>query len=135
MRGFVVDGPPPRPEYWGGITVVAAATGISRGTIAAGLRELERSPPEEVPPPRRIRRSGGGRKPTTYQDPTLLRDLERLIDPLTRGDPQSSLRWTCKSTSKLANDLQAKGHRIKERTVARLLKELDYSLQGNRKTR
>jgi transposase len=120
---------------WGGITAVAAATGMSRKTIAVGLRELEQRQAEEAPPSRRVRRAGGGRKPLAQQDPTLLCDLELLIDPLTRGDPQSSLRWTCKSTSKLAEALQDQGHSIKERTVARLLKEWDYSLQGNRKTR
>ncbi len=81
-----------------------------------------------------VRRQGGGRKPITSSDPTLLEDLERLVDPVTRGDPESPLRWTTKSTTNLANELQGMGHQVSQRTVCRLLWELGYSLQSNRKT-
>jgi hypothetical protein len=120
----------------GGIVRVSAATGMSRNTLAAGLRELQEAAPAPaagaVRP--RIRRPGGGRKPLIEHDPTLLHDLEALVEPTSRGDPQSPLRWTCKSTSKLAAELQREGHRIGPRKVAELLHELRYSLQGNRKT-
>ena len=123
---------------WGGITTVAAATGMARATIAAGLQEVQmpRADTQEARPATpRIRRQGGGRKRLTDQDATLRADLESLVDPLTRGDPQSPLRWTCKSTRRLAQELGARGHRVGERTVARLLRELNYSLQANQKTR
>jgi hypothetical protein len=84
---------------------------------------------------RGIRRPGGGRKRVTRTDPTLLRDLESLVDPVTRGDPQSPLRWTCKSTRNLAVALHARGHKVGDRTIARLLGELGYRLQANRKTK
>lgn len=120
---------------WGGIAVVSQATGISRTTIAAGLREYrqqtEMSQAVAVP---RTRRAGGGRKPLTQQDPHLLRDLESLVDPVTRGDPQSPLRWTCKSTYKLASELHGMGHQVGARAVAHLLRKMHYSLQANRKT-
>jgi transposase len=121
----------------GGITRVAAATGISRQTIRAGLRELRDGSPVSAAPPsrRRIRRPGGGRKPLTEHDPTLLHDLDALVEPTSRGDPQSPLRWTCKSTVQLAAQLQRQGHRIGPRKVAHLLHQLKYSLQGNRKTK
>jgi transposase len=115
----------------GGIIRVAEATGLSRGTIRAGLRELDTPAP---PDDRRLRRPGGGRKPVVDQDPNLLRDLESLVDPVTRGDPRSPLRWTCKSAAKLAEGLRSRGHSVSERTVNRLLHDLGYSLQGNRKT-
>jgi hypothetical protein len=82
----------------------------------------------------RQRRPGGGRKPLTEHDPTLLRDLEALVEPTTRGDPQSGLRWTCKSLRKLAEELGQQGHRVSARKVGELLHQLDYSLQANRKT-
>ena len=118
----------------GGVALVTAATGLQRNTIRAGVRELEA--PGVVPPvaEQRVRAPGGGRKPVTTQDPTLLRDLEALVDPVTRGDPMSPLRWTCKSTRELAVALQARGHRVSHQTVAELLHALRYSLQGNRKT-
>jgi len=119
---------------WGGVTAVAAATGISRTTIAAGLREQEADRATEGVSERGIRRRGGGRTSVTKQDPAVVQDLDRLVAPLTRGDPQSPLRWTCKSTRKLAAELQAQGHTIGERTVAHLLRGLNYSLQANRKT-
>jgi len=122
----------------GGITAVAAATGMSRTTITRGIRELRGA---EAPgdasglPPGRSRRRGGGRKSLTETDPTLLADLEALVEPSTRGDPQSPLRWTCTSTRKLAEALRRKGHHIGARAVAALLKQRGYSLQANRKTR
>src|SRR5512147_579236 len=119
---------------WGGITRVAEATGLSRITIRAGLDELQATPSGESNIPGRIRRPGGGRKPLTEHDPKLLAALEALVDPVTRGDPMSPLRWTCKSADKLASELTASGHPASERTVSRLLHALGYSLQSNRKT-
>jgi transposase len=120
----------------GGVIRVAEATGLSRGTIRAGLRELDApiSCDEKRPPTGRLRRPGGGRKSLTDQDPDLLRALEALVDPVTRGDPMSPLRWTCKSAAKLAAGLRSRGHTVSERTVNRLLHDLGYSLQSNRKT-
>jgi hypothetical protein len=120
----------------GGIIRVAEATGLSRGTIRAGLRELDSPalPDEERFSSGRLRRPGGGRKPLVDQDPDLLRDLEALVDPVTRGDPMSPLRWTCKSAARLAEGLRSRGHAVSERTVNRLLHDLGYSLQANRKT-
>src|SRR5215467_3227623 len=119
----------------GGITAVAAATGLSRTTITQGMREQQgRTEAERFPD--QIRRPGGGRKAVTERDTTLLRDVEALVDPLTRGDPQSPLRWTCKSTAKLVAELKALGHEVGESTVRDLLKnELHYSLQANAKER
>jgi hypothetical protein len=126
----------------GGVTVVARATGLSRTTIGVGMRELrERTNlgiEDEVTVsdvPKRIRRPGGGRHPLNANDPTLVRDLEALIEPTTRGDPQSPLRWTCKSTRNLAEALGLQGHRVSYPTVALVLDDLGYSLQANRKTR
>jgi transposase len=84
---------------------------------------------------KRVRALGGGRKRLTQTDPKVIADLERLLEPVTRGDPQSSLRWTCKSRRKLAAELQGQGHKVGERKVAHLLHELNYSLQSNRKTK
>lgn len=120
---------------YGGISVVARATGLSRNTIVKGIAEV-RENTDEIPVSTlsRIRRAGGGRKRLTERDPELLNDLEALVAPMTRGEPESPLRWTCKSTRKLAETLQNQGHDVKERTVADLLKQLGYSLQSNRKT-
>ena len=120
----------------GGIIRVAEATGLARATIRAGLRELDlpASVNDRLSSSGRLRRPGGGRKPVVDHDPDLLRDLETLVDPVTRGDPMSPLRWTCKSAATLAEGLQAQGHVVSERTVNRLLHDLDYSLQSNRKT-
>jgi transposase len=112
----------------GGIAAVAAATGLSRDTIRGGMRPIQRAGA-------RLRQAGGGRKRLVDKDETLLRDLEALVEPATRGDPQSPLRWTSKSTRKLAEELQTRGHQIEARTVAGLLTELGYSLQALRKTR
>src|SRR3954449_1124208 len=114
----------------GGVSAVCRATGMSRQVIRQGMAELSES---AVYPPGRVRRPGGGRKKTTAQDPTLLRDLEWLVEPVTRGDPESPLRWTCKSLRKLAEELREQGHTVSQRVVANLLRTLEYSLQGNRK--
>lgn len=112
-----------------GNTIVAEATGMSRTTIIKAQREVEQAKAA----PDRQRRPGGGRKPLTEQDESLLADLDQLIAPVTRGDPESPLRWTCKSTYHLADALQRQGHAISQRSVCRLLAGLGYSLQGNRK--
>ena len=121
---------------YGGISIVARATGLSRNTIVKGIAEVSENS-DEIPVSSlfRIRRSGGGRKRLTERDPELLKDLEALVAPMTRGEPESPLRWTCKSTRRLAEALQNQGHEVKERTVAGLLKQLGYSLQSNRKTK
>jgi transposase len=116
----------------GGIAATARATGMAIDTIRKGIRELESG---ETLERRRVRRPGGGRKPITETDPTLLEDLERLLDDGTRGDPELPLRWTSKSVRKLAEGLRELGHEVSYRTVARLLRALGYSLQANRKTR
>lgn len=121
---------------WGGVAAVAQATGLARNTIKAGIREVEhRTAHPDEPVENRIRRPGGGRKRVTETDPHLLEALEALVDPVTRGDPESPLRWTCKSTAKLADELSRQHHSVTDRTVATLLKEAGYSLQANRKTR
>ncbi|MDR7926112.1 ISAzo13 family transposase [Acidithiobacillus thiooxidans] len=116
----------------GGVKRVSEATGVARGSIMAGLKELK--DPENRLPQGRVRRSGGGRKRLVDRDPDLLVALEGLVDPAARGDPQSPLRWTCKSLKQLARELGEQGHRISHVSVGILLKELGYSLQGNRKT-
>jgi DNA-binding transcriptional ArsR family regulator len=121
---------------WGGIGRVAEATGLSRPTVARGLRELEeqRSTTATLAASR-VRRPGGGDKPLKDKDRTLVADLDALVDPATRGDPESPLRWTCKSTRKLASELNNQGHKVSPQTVSVLLKEQKYSLQGNCKTK
>jgi hypothetical protein len=118
---------------YGGISVVARATGISRRAIHAGLREL--STLQSSWPVRRIRSVGGGRKPLVMTQPELPDALEALVEPTVRGDPESALRWTCKSVRRLAAELQEQGFHIERQKVANLLHELGYSLQANRKTR
>ena len=115
------------------VTLVARATGVSRRAIALGLRELEQAPASD-PASVRQRRPGGGRKPRTATDVSLIGDLERLIEPVTRGDPTSPLRWTCKSLRQLAQALRAQGHQASHRMVGDLLHQMNYSLQANRKT-
>lgn len=124
-----------REVGWGGISLVARATGLSRPTIMAGLQELELSSKTRAVAATRVRAEGGGRKCLTQTDPGLSEALERLIEPATRGDPMSPLRWTCKSTAKLAAELTRQKHPVSDRTVAMLLKQSGYSLQANRKTR
>lgn len=120
---------------WGGVSVVARATGLSRPTIIAGLRELQLPASERAAAAQRIRRPGGGRRAVTATDPTLLAALMGLIEPATRGAPDSPLRWTCQSTARLAAELTRQDHPVSDRTVASLLKAAGYSLQANRKTR
>jgi hypothetical protein len=117
----------------GGITLVARATGLSRKAISRGIRELRGEVP--VAPAGRVRRAGAGRKSLETQDPTLRIDLEALVEPTTRGHPESPLRWTTKSLRKLAAELRQRGHQVSHQTVALLLKGMQYSLQGTRKTR
>ena len=116
----------------GGIAVVIRATGISRSTISRGLQELASADAVE---PQRVRRRGGGRQRTTDKDPTLLTDLTALLEATTAGLPDAPLRWTSKSTRKLAAELQAMGHTISATLVAELLVQQGYTLQANRKTR
>ena len=121
---------------YGGVSLVARATGVSRRAITQGMRELsqQKVPRESSPSQPRIRRKGGGRKRTVDKDPALREDLDRLVEPATRGDPESPLRWTCKSVRKLAEELRREGHAVSYQTVAELLHEMDYSLQANQKT-
>jgi transposase len=116
----------------GGQVAVAHATGVSRTTIQQGIREIQQ--PALRAGRGRIRRPGGGRKSRVVMDPTLREDLERLVEPTTRGDPESPLRWTCKSVRRLAEELKAQGHQTSHRVVAELLHDLGYSLQANQKT-
>jgi hypothetical protein len=121
---------------WGGISTVAEATGMSRVTITNGIGEVKaRQGSAGEQAATRIRRPGGGRKPLTETDPELMQALESLVDPVTRGDPMSPLRWTCKSTYKLSGELHRQKHPVGPRTVASLLRQAGYSLQANRKTR
>lgn len=120
----------------GGISAVARATGMSRITVRLGLSQLHQ--PYESPQTqtlRRIRQQGGGRKSLPQEDPALMEALEALVDPDYRGDPMSPLRWTSKSTRKLAEELIRQGHTISHRKVGQLLQELDYSLQATQKTK
>src|SRR5262249_56088380 len=121
---------------WGGVAAVAHATGLSPTTIRKGQAELACCAlPPEGRMAGRVRRPGAGRKPKTDEDPELVQALEKLVDPMTRGDPQSPLRWTCQSPPTLAPQLTPQGHRVSESTVRRLLHAAGYSLQGNCKTR
>jgi transposase len=119
----------------GGISAVAAATGMSRNTIRAGLQALRKGRSEVDLPPDRVRRPGGGRKPLTQTYGHLAANLQALVESTTRGDPESPILWTCKSTRKLADELAAQGCPASYRTVDRLLHAWDYSLQSNRKVR
>ena len=114
----------------GGVSMVSRASGLSRVTITKGIRELE----EKSAPTSRIRRKGAGRPSLTSVDPKLPEALEALVEPLTRGDPESPLRWTCKSTRALAKELNKQDHPVSHEKVAQLLQSMNYSLQGNRKT-
>jgi len=116
---------------YGGISLVARATAISRRAILVGLREVKSG---DILPEGRVRRPGGGRKSAVHHQPDLPEKLEGLVEPLTRGDPESPLRWTCKSTRRLSRELTQLGYSASSRLVAALLQGMDYSLQGNRKT-
>ncbi len=122
---------------WGGVTAVAAATGLTRKTVHKGIRELEAAEidPGSVLPPERARRAGAGRKPIQQSQPGIGTALESLVESTARGDPQSPRRWTCKSTRRLAEELRRRRFRASPGKVAALLKEAGYSLQSNRKTR
>jgi DNA-binding phage protein len=117
----------------GGVSLVAQATGMSRTTIHTGLAELGKRRMAEAPTGR-VRKVGGGRKPVTFHAPDIIKALDELVEPTTRGDPESPLRWTCKSTRHLAAELQRAGYRVADRKVADLLHKMLYSLQGNAKT-
>ena len=117
---------------WGGISATSRATGLSRAAIRCGIAELQGAASAA---PGRIRRAGGGRKKTVDIDPTLQSELEALVEPTTRGDPEAPLRWTCKSLRKLAAELRERGHRVSHQLVGELLQAAGYSLQANRKTR
>jgi transposase len=119
----------------GGISLVARASGVSRRAIVVGLAELQKKPDRSQRTRMPIRQKGGGRKKASLKDPDLLVDLEKLLEPVTRGDPQSPLRWTCKSVRHLADELRAQGHEVSHMLVAELLHEQKYSLQANRKTK
>ena len=116
---------------WGGISNVAEATGISDRTIRNGIKEIE-SP--DLPSPDRQRKAGAGRPSREQEQPDLIKALDMLIEPTTRGDPMSPLRWTCKSTRALARELKGQGFEVGSTKVGELLKRLRYSLQSNRKT-
>jgi hypothetical protein len=116
----------------GGVGLVSRATGISEDTIRRGLAELESGERVDAG---RVRRPGGGRRPVVEADPTVVEDLQRLVDPVTRGDPESPLRWTSKSLPKLRGALVEMGHEISESTLGKLLKGLGYRLQANAKVR
>jgi hypothetical protein len=115
----------------GGVLLVSRATNISRTTIYQGIKEIQHG---SLPSKRGVRLCGGGRKNLKTTQPDLVESLNSLVEPTSRGDPESPLRWTCKSTRKLAQELSVKGHHVSHMTVATLLRELDYSLQANKKT-
>lgn len=117
---------------FGGVSAVARVAKVARSTVTTAVAELERS---EVLEPGRSRRAGGGRKSATIADPGLAAALDALVDPVTRGDPMSPLRWTAKSTLSLAETLSASGHPVSDQTVAGLLRDAGYSLQANSKTK
>lgn len=116
---------------WGGIEAVAAATGMSDRTIRSGMKELD---DPDAAPASRQRRPGGGRKRRECEEPELTAVLQQIVDSGTLGDPMSPLRWTCKSTRTLAEDLSRQGYSVSANTVGRLLRHCGYSLQANRKT-
>jgi hypothetical protein len=118
----------------GGVKRVSEATGVARGSILAGIKELGLPQASAADGPRRVRRAGAGRKKLLDHDPGLREALERLVEPAARGDPMTPLRWTCKSLKQLARELSQQGHPISHVTVGVLLKDMGYSLQGNRKT-
>jgi len=122
----------------GGVSTVAKAIGMSRTTIHAGLSELKAAasaPASKSHGRLRVRAAGGGRKKLTDKDASLLSALDALVEPMSRGDPMSPLRWTCKSTYRLSDELKRQGHEVSQRTICDLLSQMDFSLQSTRKTR
>jgi hypothetical protein len=115
---------------YGGITAVSRATGMKRDTIRRGIDELSQGAHIN---PGKQRKSGGGRKPLSEKHPRLLNDLEKLVEPYSSGDPMRPLRWTCKSTYNLSDELKSQGYTVSPATVGDLLKKLGYSLQSNKK--
>jgi len=115
----------------GGIGIVSRATGLSRETISIGCKELKN--PDKKIDLNQVRQEGGGRKNFIDKDPTLMKDLNSLIEPVTYGDPESPLRWTSKSLRNLSEELNKMGHKVSHTTVGHLLHELGYSLQVNQK--
>ena len=122
---------------WGGVSIVSEATGLAHTTIRRGIRDLESVAlgTGEIVGSSKIRRAGAGRKSVVENEPQIYETLESLIEPATRGDPESALKWTCKSTRRLSRELKQQGHSIGPTSVRALLHDLDYSLQANRKTR
>ena len=118
----------------GAILEVSHATGVSRRAIALGIKELKEEPLKDTQNNSRIRKEGGGRKTVVEKDPTLITDLEKLLDPVTRGDPESPLTWTCKSLRTLVGELAAMNHFVNHQTLDNLLHDMGYSLQSNKKT-
>ena len=116
----------------GGVSLMARITGLSRRTIYHGLSDIQSG---ESPAPGRVRRRGGGRKRKVFEDPTLVADLRKLVEPMTRGDPMQPLLWTCRSLRNLVKALAAEGHAVSPTVVANLLRDMGYSLQANSKTR
>lgn len=117
---------------YGGISIVAIATGLSHHTIRKGIKKLESNLPL---PSTRQRKPGGGRKPLEHHQPTLLQAIDRLVEPVERGDPQSPLRWTCKSLSNLQIELGRQSFQVGRTKIGNILRSLGYSLKGNRKTK
>lgn len=115
----------------GGISIVAKTLKMSRNTVSQGKKEINSI---QTIDSKKIRKAGGGRKKLTEKDTGIKNSLDKLIDPVTRGDPESPLRWTCKSTRKLSSELKTMGHNISHQGVSKLLHEMGYSLQANRKT-
>jgi len=116
---------------FGGVSMISKASGISRVTITKGKKEIYDEPiPED-----RIRKAGAGRKNIFKNNPGIEKKLETMIDPVTRGDPMSPLKWTCKSTREIADNLKKQGNKISHRTVGKILSQMGYSLQSNRKTK
>jgi DNA-binding phage protein len=114
----------------GGVTSVSRPTGLARTVIYAGLRELDNP---EITPLDRIRKTGGGRKQTGYHNPHFYKKLEGLVEPMIRGDPQSALKWTCKSVRRLSEELKKEGISVGYQTLAKGLHDLGYTLQSNKK--
>jgi len=115
----------------GGVLLISQATGLARSTIHRGIKEIQKG---KISSKKGVRKPGGGRKKASQKQAELLSALDALVEPSSRGDPESCLRWTCKSTRNLANELKKQGYEVGYRTIANLLHELEYSLQSNKKT-